>query len=161
VRTLWSGKLKLWTSEIVALTSVVPWFLTQHLEADIHVIHVDGWVHVSDTLNVRGLSCGLLFFLAIALIPAFYDNLKNGYKKPNIKSIFYVLLFCFPIVVSGCNSSTNVILFFLDFFGTVFDELMNPKTVKISIGPAHFTLLAQFILCIAACVVSFFTKEHG
>jgi len=36
-------KIKLWSSEVVALTSVVPWFLTQHLEADIHVVHVDGW----------------------------------------------------------------------------------------------------------------------
>ncbi|MHA1722391.1 MAG: hypothetical protein ACTSXW_04845 [Candidatus Baldrarchaeia archaeon] len=154
-------KIKLWSSEIVALTSVVPWFLTQHLEADIHVIRVDCWMHISDTLSVRGFSCVLLLFLAIALIPAFYDNLKNGYSKPNIKSVFYILLFCFPIVVSGCDSSTNVILFFLDFFGTVFSELTNSKTVRISIGSAHFTLLAQFILCIVACVVSFFTKEHG
>ena len=159
---MWNrDKIKLWSSEIVVLTSVVPWFLTQHLEADVHVIRIDGWGHISDTLSVRGFSSVILFFLAISLVPAVYDNVKNGYSKPNIKSIFYILLFLFPLVVSGFDHDTNVILFFLYFFGTVFSELMNPKTVKISTRPAHFTLLSQFILCIAACVVSFFTKGYG
>jgi len=136
VRTLRSGKLKLWVSEIVALTSTVPWLLLQFL-----------WENEIDIDLYREFSSGILLFLAVALIPAFYDNLKNGYKKPNIKSIFYVLLFLFPILAAAGNDPLyNPYLYLIYFFQPT---------------PAYFTLLVQLLLSTAACIISFFTKEFG
>jgi len=58
---MWNwDKLKLWVSEIVALISIIPWLLLQFL-----------WENEIDIDLYRSFSCGLLLFLAVALILRF------------------------------------------------------------------------------------------
>jgi len=78
---MWNrDKLKLWSSEIVALTSIVPWlfitFFTERFQAYIRIVYVDSWTHIQSTMSVYRISGWLFIFTVVSLIIGGFQQFK-------------------------------------------------------------------------------------
>jgi len=146
------GKLKLWASEVVALISIIPWFLTQRFQAYIHIVHNYGWRHVVATISVRFTSDFLLFFTIISLIITIIGNLRYGYDGIILKRILYAITCGLGVQVAAYDLS--------DFFSAIYGKMVAPDMIiELSFGLGYFTLLTQLILLVFSCLIVWFTKE--